>query len=367
MRAKSLVLFVIAIGCGLAASIGVSQYMETASGPTQDVETEKILVAMTDISIGDTLDAQTVKLEEWPKDRVPEGAVTSLEEIEGKYPRQRMYEGEPILTAKLMDSNTSVTTTIKKGYRAVAVKVSADAAGGGLIQPGDRVDVLVILRKSQEIPQTGTRTILRDVNVFGVDGATERNVDETGLARNFKHVTLMLKPSQAESVTLAQELGQLSLIVRRPDDDLEDHSQGQTVESLLGNAGESANENKQANQEDSGFAAWLNTVKGEKDQTPQPQDTTLVTVPAVEEPEWEMVVMGPNGSTKFHWMDKDDLPIQGEFGATPAAAPTAGYVPPTVPLTAPQPAAPKTAPSGPPAAPEEITEEDDSGQPVAPH
>lgn len=362
MRAKSLILFVIAIGCGLAASIGVSQYMETASGTVSKVETAEILVALTDIGISESLDARTVKLEEWPQDRVPEGAVLALADVDGKYARARLYAGEPILLAKLMDSNKgSPTVTIPKGYRAVPVKVSAETAGG-LIQPGDRVDVLVILRKSAEVQETGTRTILRDVNVFAVDGATERAVDEEGRARTLNTVMLLLKPQQAEGVMLAHELGRLFLTLRRPDDDAEDSSDGETVKSLLGYSGENANENKQP--EDSGFAGWLNTAVNTAQQ--QVQDITAAATP-IEKPKWEMEILGPSGSTNFHWLDEDELPVQGRFGETPPpSTPGASPLPyrpvtPTVPLTAPQPPARRGPPTTPPETSANENEEESEG------
>ncbi len=307
MRPKTLVLFVIAVGCGLAASIGVSQYMETAGGPVTHMETAKILVAMTDINIGEKLNAQTVRLEEWPKDRVPEGAVLDLAAVEGKYPRTRMYSGEPILAAKLMDSNkNSPTVTIPKGYRVVSVKVSVETAGGGLIQPGDRVDVLVLLRKSSEVPETGTRTILHDVNVFSVDGTTERGVDEEGRARNLSTVSLLLKPRQAESVMLASELGRLFLTLRRPDDDLENKMDaGETVRSLLGNDGESANEKQLADQGDV-FSSGTQNFAQPLDAMPVP-----VSLPGNDEPKWRMIILGSNGSQEFHWSDESELPVEG--------------------------------------------------------
>jgi pilus assembly protein CpaB len=84
MRPKTLILFFVAIGCGLVASIGVSQYMEKARGSAGlQLETQKIYVAASEINIGDTLDDKNIKLEEWPKDRIPEGAVTELKDLEG--------------------------------------------------------------------------------------------------------------------------------------------------------------------------------------------------------------------------------------------------------------------------------------------
>lgn len=312
MRAKSLILFVIAVGCGLAASIGVSQYMEQAKNNKTMAETTPILVAISAIGIGEKLEPENVKLEEWPKDRLPEGAIYELKGVEGKFSRTRLYAGEPILEAKLMDTAKGNSTTIPKGMRVVSVKVSVDTAVSGLLQPGDRVDVLVMLRKSPpEIPESGTRTILRDVNVFSVDGTTERDVDEKGQARALSTVSLLLKPQQAEAVMLACELGRLSLTLRAPGDETEAVTEGLTVSSLLGNASESANEKKTS----SGLTGWLN---GLTNQVP-PQPTPTVAMPAnttPEKPEWTMKILGPTGYQEFYWTDEKELPTERVYGVT---------------------------------------------------
>ncbi|MBI2481921.1 MAG: Flp pilus assembly protein CpaB [Planctomycetia bacterium] len=342
MRAKSLVLFVIAVGCGLAASIGVSQYMENASGSALQVESAKILVALVDINIGEKLDARTVKLEEWPKDRVPEGAVYELAELEGKFPRTRMYAGEPILQAKLMGSNnSSATQTIPKGFRVVSIKASVENAGGGLIQPGDRVDVLVLLRKSAEVPETGTRTILKDVNVFSVDGATERSVDEDGHARALSTVSLLLKPRQAEAAMLASELGRLFLTLRRPDDDVEDtDEEGETVKSLLGNDGETANDRIIGQTSD--FNDWL--TNNAETQPPVAEPVQGVVPPVDLTPKWKMVILGSTGSREFLWSDENELPSETGLGMTDSSFESAA----PAPSTRPQPRVRPTTPTAPP-------------------
>jgi len=303
MRPKTMILFVIAVGCGLVASIGVSQYLENNGGGGPQVTTEKIFVAATNINIGEQLDAQNVRLEEWPKDRVPEGAVLTLEELEERYPRTRLYAGEPILQAKLMDSRDrgSEAHTIPEGYRVVSVKVSVESSVSGLVQPGDRVDLVVFLRKSGEVPETGTKTILRDVNVFSVDGETERSVDEDGQARNVRTVSLLVKPDQAETVMLASELGRLFLTLRRPDDTTESVGEGATVNGLLGSDGESANEKKNESTatQNSEFLNWLNNKSA-------PAETPSTSTAA--EPIWKMKIMSPNGLREYHWQDAGEMP-----------------------------------------------------------
>jgi pilus assembly protein CpaB len=74
MRMKSLILIFIALGCGLVASIGISQVMDRGGGGG-NVEMDRVLVALADIDIGSRLSDKNVKLEDWPKNKVPEGAV----------------------------------------------------------------------------------------------------------------------------------------------------------------------------------------------------------------------------------------------------------------------------------------------------
>jgi len=64
MRMKSLILIFIALGCGLVATIGISQVMERNSGGGgAAINMEQILVAKADIDIGAVLDANSVQLE----------------------------------------------------------------------------------------------------------------------------------------------------------------------------------------------------------------------------------------------------------------------------------------------------------------
>jgi pilus assembly protein CpaB len=312
MRPKTMILFVIAVGCGLVASIGVSQYMETGV-MSQAVETEQIFVAVTDVNIGEQLDAQNVKLEVWPTDRVPEGAVRDLEALEERYPRTRLYAGEPILQAKLMDSQDrgSYAVTIPKGYRVVSVKVTVEASVAGLVQPGDRVDLMVFLRKSSEVPETGTRTILRDVNVFSVDGETERSVDENGEARNVRTISLLVKPDQAETVMLASELGQLKLSLRRPDDQVEASGDGISIQSLLGSSPESANERNGSNRLPTGLVELMNEY-------PEP----IAEIEPVVRPEsvWKMQILSPTGMKEYRWSDVSEMPEEYVPGQTQGQA-----------------------------------------------
>ena len=74
MRAKSFALLVLALGCGLVASIGITQVMSKEdAGPVAAAgEADTVFVAIEDIGLGDILEPNMLRLEQWPKDKVPE-------------------------------------------------------------------------------------------------------------------------------------------------------------------------------------------------------------------------------------------------------------------------------------------------------
>ena len=220
MRGKSMILIVIALGCGLVASIGISKILDRQKGgASAKTATKKVYVTVTDVNISEVFDADMVKLEEWPVDKVPEDAAVKLEDVVGLVPNQRFYEGEIVRTAKLGQPGQGTDINIPEGYRVGAVKVQSDSSVGGILQPGNHVDVQVYLRKSASVPLPTAKTILEDVIVFAVNAETEKQVDEDGRKINAKTVSLLVEPDQLRTLLLASKLGDISLSLRHPDDD----------------------------------------------------------------------------------------------------------------------------------------------------
>lgn len=224
MKPKSLLLLALALGCGLVASIGISQVMEgNAKGRGPSVETASIYVAMHNINLGDPIDATMVSLQEWPKDKVPPGALTSLENVEGRRPRTNIIAGEPILDAKLLAQGETVDpiASIPDGFRLTTIAVDAESSAAGLLSPGDRVDIQLFVNRNDRsgIAQARTKVILQNIKVFAIEQAVQRSADG-GEARTIpKTVSLLVTPEQAAKIDLAQNLGQLSLIPRSPNDE----------------------------------------------------------------------------------------------------------------------------------------------------
>jgi len=240
MRPKSIILLVLALGCGLIASIGISQVMDSQKSSGK-LETVPIYVALNDINVGDSITPEMVKIEDWPKDKVPQFALADLEKIKGQRPRVKLFAGEPIVEPKLGGDGIP-TTTIPDGFRCVAVTGNKDELGAGLLTPGDRVDVQlnVTRNRDQGIFEPRTQVILTNIRVFAVDQQYDRSND-TGEKHIASVVSLLVTPDQANRLDLAQKLGEVRLILRHPDDMDETVSGPITVSDLLGDDATSNN------------------------------------------------------------------------------------------------------------------------------
>lgn len=304
MRPKSLVLLILALGCGLVASIGINQVMANRhAGPAPGaVETTPIFVALGEIGIGDPLTAEMLKLEEWPKEKVPVGAVSNLQDLEGRRCKQRFYPGEPILEAKLLapgEKGQSPTDLIPKGYRVVSIRVDAVSSSSGMILPGDRVDLLVHVQEnpSKGISQARTQTFLQNVKVFAVDDLYSR---ENEGAVSAKTISLLVTPDQAELVMLAGNLGTLQLVMRSANDDSNEPTTGADVQELLSGTenGSAATASAAPLTSKEDLLSLLNQAKDKEPVAPPTPPPALTAVPAPAPDQFEMLVIkGPHAET----------------------------------------------------------------------
>lgn len=246
MRPKSLLLLALALGCGLVASIGISQVMDRGPAQQAKLETSPIYVAIHNINTGDPIDSAMISLQEWPKDKIPKGAISKLEDLQGRRPRTAIIEGEPILEGKLLEPGQMADPIrqITKGMRLKTIAVDAEKSAAGLLGPGDRVDVQLFVRKDQRtgVDTAKSKIILQNIRVFAVDQTVQRSADGGEEKSIAKTVSLLLTPDQASKLALAEQVGEISLIPRNPDDEDSADFSEYTVDDLL--SGEEKNSRK---------------------------------------------------------------------------------------------------------------------------
>lgn len=340
MRPRSLILFGLALGCGTIAAIGINQVLANRSQQTMvNGPTESIYVALTDVDMGAQLNTQNVKVEPWPRDKVPAGAITKLEELDGLRVRTRVFAGEPILAAKLLSRNangSSASEMIPSGYRVVAVKVDDVSSTSSLIKPGDRVDVLVHLRASPNtgVHETATRTLLQNISVFAVNEVFQRpnEIDAGTIAA--RTVSLLVTPEQAELVTLATELGTIRLVLRSIEDEDVAATRGATTQHVTGHGTHGSRQAEEAvglgGDDDNPL---LNMLNEQQTAAPTSKVAAVPAPPLSDDDRWRMLVLEGAKMTHVH-ISPDGTQTSQTVGETGAQTQPLPLTPPQQPPAA---------------------------------
>jgi pilus assembly protein CpaB len=225
MKAARIVVLAIAVGAGGIAALlaGRSEKPPPVKHAVlPKVASVDVLVAKSDIPVGNTVSPGDVEWQAWPASAEKGNFIrksnrpNAIQKLSGMIARAPFVAGEPIREAKLVDAKGSgfMAAILPHGMRAVSTQISPETGAGGFILPNDHVDVILTRRDAGKGAgaQQGSETILSNVRVLAIDqNVAEKNGRKVVIG---KTATLELAPQQAETLALAQHLGTLSLALR---------------------------------------------------------------------------------------------------------------------------------------------------------
>ncbi len=221
--ARIVILFVAIVAGGLAAVLVGRPSDPPAPRVVESKATSEVLVAASEIPMGQVVGAGSLEWRSWPQDGTASfitkaSQPNAMEELSGSIARQPIVAGEPIRMQKIVKADGSgfMAAILPAGMRAVATEISAETGAGGFILPNDRVDVVLTRREENQSGQGGeqfsTSTVLTNVRILAIDQtAGEKDGEKTVIGRT---ATLELSPRQAEILALARQLGTISLSLR---------------------------------------------------------------------------------------------------------------------------------------------------------
>jgi pilus assembly protein CpaB len=219
---RTLIIGGLAVVFGISAVIALREFMKHESGPSTKVS---VLMTAEDIPRGITITPEYVTTKEYPKEDVPEGALTNPAQGMDRVVEVPMIKGEPILDGKLAPkgSGRGLAAIVKPGMRAMTIQTTNVASGvAGLIMPGDLVDVLMTMNDPGGGNDTtgggSTKTLLTKIEVLAVDQRVNEPTNGKVDPKEMRSVTLLVKPEQANMLDLGQNKGILHLTLRNPGD-----------------------------------------------------------------------------------------------------------------------------------------------------
>jgi pilus assembly protein CpaB len=236
VRTRVFVVFVFALTAGGAFAFATYRYVNNqAQAPATNMKTTHVVVAAANLTLGDELGADDLRVVEWPANSVPASAFHTTEEVVGRGVVAPIVEHEPILPDKLAskDAGAGLPPAIPEGKRALSVSVNEVIGVAGYVLPGTRVDVLATVNPSQNQTDVMSKVILTNVPVLAAGTKIERDgTDNKPIAVTV--VTLLVDPAEAERLTLASTEGKIQLALRNPLDTTAPPTPGIRPAALLG-------------------------------------------------------------------------------------------------------------------------------------
>ena len=229
-NSRAIVMLLLATVAGLAAVAFGSRWMVSQTSSS----TTKVVVATTDISLGQRVTPEVLKLVDWPAGSVPPGSFSDIQKVDGRVLKESAVHGEPVLESKLSPVGTmgGLSAVINEGKRAITVRVNDVIGVAGFALPGNYVDIIVNTEKdpNTQRDQHISKIVLEKILVLAV--AQEVGRDETK-PKVVDAVTLEVSPDQAEKIDLARSIGTLSLVLRNQVDPQATTTAGATRSTLL--------------------------------------------------------------------------------------------------------------------------------------
>jgi pilus assembly protein CpaB len=224
----------LAVVLGLLAVALAARWLLNAPVPAAG----RIVVAKSDIDIGQRLTPALFIVVDWPTASVPKGAFTEPQPLNGRVLRSSLLAGEPVSEAKLAPAGTlgGLSALITEGKRAITVRVNDVIGVAGFALPGNYVDIIVSTETAPDAnaPQARAHSISKIVleRILVLAVAQEVGRDETK-PKVVNAVTLEVTPEQAEKLDLARNVGTLSLALRNQIDPAATTTTGATKDNLL--------------------------------------------------------------------------------------------------------------------------------------
>jgi pilus assembly protein CpaB len=265
-----------AVVLGALTSFMVWKYVAEVGQTSRPADAEPVVVAAAPIPARAVITSDMLRVQQIPAAGRHPAALRSPNEVVGKIARISLTPGEQVLSTKLylQREESGLAFFVPEGMRAVSVGFTEVIGSGGLVLPGDHVDVIGVFEvkgplltavlqsngaqvnmQNDNKPNGQTdnestfvaTTVLQDLEVLAIaqrvegedtrdsmarvtqgDGASATAASNNGASQvrsqppaqpQAKTATLAVGPDDALRLTLAEERGRIRLALRRSKDD----------------------------------------------------------------------------------------------------------------------------------------------------
>jgi len=209
----------------------------TGSGPATAGDVQ-VVVAKVPIKQRTTITAEMLEVKSIPANAVTGGAFTAAADAIGKVTKYPIETNQQVVSSAVVDTarpvaDAALSLVIPNGRRAMSIQTSQVSNAGGLILPGDYVDLVWLCCKDKTVV---TKTLLRNVQVAAIaqslissgpvgSASTPASGSDAPVAADASKplpdaatMTLILTPVESQQLFLAEQTGTLRAVLRNVGD-----------------------------------------------------------------------------------------------------------------------------------------------------
>ncbi|MBE8949850.1 MAG: Flp pilus assembly protein CpaB [Quinella sp. 3Q1] len=184
------------------------------------IETTSVVTAKVNIPPRTRIQENMLEMKEVPNILVPEGAITSFDDVKNVQIKVSIFSGDILTIQKVFNdtANEGFIGSIPSDCRAVSISVSEITGVAGFAKPGDRVDLLLAEKTNYSAT---TNILLQNVPLLSVnqDTAGSNIVDSSGVVTssaisNPTIATFALPPQDVLKLISASKLGEIYMMLR---------------------------------------------------------------------------------------------------------------------------------------------------------
>lgn len=192
-----------------------------------------VVVAAKDLNIGDVVSTQNAQVRQIPKSYVHRDAVSPSRfnaVLDGRQLVHPVKVGEPILAIHVNKIKVDgLSSLLEEGQRAITIPVDSLDTISGFLNPGDHIDLYITLKDGE---RDRTVPLVQNVKVLATgedidDGIPEKNKKQA------KEITLSVTPRDATKILHGQTVGDLAVLLRKPDDKNSTFEDYVTIDNLV--------------------------------------------------------------------------------------------------------------------------------------
>lgn len=207
MRIGGLVALLVSLIISVAATI----WLRSAQA---DSSHSSVVVTVENIRSGEKIERKHLRVVPWYNNSVPEGSFSRIEDIpwseNGPFALSPIRKDNLVIANQLSrpDQKPTLSGLLSPGMVATTIQVNTISGVAGFVLPEERVDVILNRAVSGK---RSAEVIIENLRVLAVDNTVDQ---QSGKAVPAKSVTFEIRREDAQRLTLAASLGDITLALR---------------------------------------------------------------------------------------------------------------------------------------------------------